>query len=132
MWESPVYDRTLFDVQTKSAKGYINTADLNRIEQNMQVMANLLECEITLKTWIDGEFIFLSDFERLQNNLQALITAFPLTAKSPPIPSLPFVTHSQWNDIEKIIYDLHSLFYSNQKAVYYCGESHSGSQLGVI
>ena len=132
MWKSPVYNRTLFDVQTKSNKGYINTEDLNRIENNMQVMANVLECKIKAKTWQDGEFIYISDFERIKSNLQTLTAAFPLTAKSPQIPVVPFVVYSQWNDIEKIIFDLHSLFYANKEAVYFCGEAYAGSQIGVI
>lgn len=132
MWTAPVYDRTVFDVQTKTAKGYINTADLNRIENNIQLLANVLEVEIEKKTWVDGEFVFLADFERLRANVQLLVDKYPLTAKSPQIPSTPFVTHSQWNDLEKIIYDLHSLFYSNKNAVFFCGEAYTGSQIGVI
>lgn len=132
MWKAPVYDRTLFDVQTRSQKGYINTVDLNRIENNMQVMANVLECKINTRYWKDGEFIYLKDLERMRSNLQKLVTAFPLTPKSPQIPSAPFVVYNQWNDIEKIIYDLHSLFYTNKEAVYYCGEAYTGSQIGVI
>ena len=34
--------------------------------------------------------------------------------------------------IEKIIFDLHSLFYANKEAVYFCGEAYAGSQIGVI
>ena len=132
MWQNPVYDRTLFDVQAKTAKAYINTADLNRIENNMLYMSQLLNCTVETKQWADGEFVYIADLERLKANLQILTDTYKLTPKSPNIPTLPYNLYSQWNDIEKIIYDLYSLFYANKEAVFYCGEAYAGSQIGVI
>lgn len=132
MWQNPIFDRTLFDVQTKTDKAYINTADLNRIENNMLYLAQLFGCSIDTKQWSDGEFVYMADLERLKNNLQILTEAYKLTPKSPNIPTLPYVLYSQWNDIEKIIYDIYSLFTANKEAVFYCGEACAGSQIGVI
>ncbi len=132
MWQNPVYDRTLFDVQAKTAKAYINTADLNRIENNMLYIAQIFDCSINTKNWVDGEFVYIADLERIKNNLQVLLSAYKLTPKSPDIPDLPYNLYSQWNDIEKIIYDIYSLFNANKEAVFYCGEAYAGSQIGVI
>ena len=133
MWQQPIYDRTLFDVQTKSAKAYINTADINRIENNIGYMAQELHCTtVVTKQWIDGEFIFLSDVERMKSNLEQLRRAMPLTDNSPDIPELPFVTHHQWNDIEKILQDMYDLFYINSATAFFCGEVYMGEDTGVI
>ena len=132
MWQRPIYDRTLYDVQIKNSKAYINTADLNRIETNMQHLADVLHCSIDSKNWSDGEFVFNSDMERLRLNLQVLEEAYFVTRKSPKIPTVPFVIYSQWNDIEKILYDIYSLFFANKAAVSFCGEMYLGSQIGVI
>ena len=132
MWQQPVYDRTMFDIQAKTSKAYINTADLNRIENNMLYLGQLLGCDISAKNWTDGEFIYLSDLKRLRRNLQILTETYKITSKSPEIPSLPYILYSQWNDIEKIIYDICSLFTANKEAVYFCGEAYTGSQIGVI
>lgn len=132
MWQNPVFDRTLFDVQSKSAKAYMNTADLNRIENNILYLAQLLGCAVETKVWADGEFVFTADLERIKSNLQILTKAYKLTPKSPDIPSMPYNLFSRWNDIEKIIYDIYSLFNANKEAVFYCGEAYSGSQIGVI
>ena len=132
MWITPVYDRTYSDVLLKNRKSYINARDLNRIEGNMSHLAGLLHCDIEVKTWQKGEFIFLSDIKRIEKNLQAISNAYMSTAKMPQVPSIPFVVYSQWNDIEKIIYEIYSLFCANKKAVSFCGEIYSGSQIGVI
>lgn len=132
MWITPVYNRTLFDIQAKTSKAFINTADLNRIEGNMQRLASILHCGINTKEWTDGEFIFLSELQRMRENLLTLTSAYTLTDKSPAVPQLPFVIYSQWNDIEKILYDMYTLFYANQARVPYCGEVYAGTEIGVI
>ena len=132
MWKDPLYDRTLFDVQSKSKKAYLNTEDLNRIENNISYIAQLLNCQVQCKEWKDGEFIYISDLERIHNNIVVVTQVYKLTSKSPNIPIPPYNLYSQWNDIEKIIYDIYSLFTANMKAVFYCGEAYAGGQIGVI
>ena len=69
MWQQPIYDRTLFDVQTKSAKAYINTADLNRIEGNIQHMANELQRCAELSAELDARMDTLRDLVQSENNI---------------------------------------------------------------
>lgn len=132
MWQQPIYDRTFGDVQSKNSKAYINTQDLNRIEGNIKYLSSVLGCDTNTKIWADGEFIFISDIERINFNLQILTQAYILTRKSPEIPKVPYTVYSQWNDVEKIIYDIYNLFYANKSAVAFCNEVYAGTQIGVI
>ncbi|MEG1863391.1 MAG: hypothetical protein RR198_07255 [Oscillospiraceae bacterium] len=132
MWRTPVYDRTLADVRQKNSKGYLNTSDLNRIENNIQVLSELLKSAVVPKSWQDGEIVYLSQLKRLENNIQTLLTCYPLPPTSPPLPFQPYTNYQQWNDIEHIINDIYSLFYANKGAVNFCSEISAGAQIGVI
>jgi hypothetical protein len=132
MWTEPIFDRTLFDVQTKSAKGYINTVDLNRIENNIKHLADLIGCTVNTKNWADGQFIYFSDLRRMESNINNLIYAYGAYKNTPNLPPPPYTFYTQWNDIEKIIYDIYSLFNDNKEAVCFCGEIYAGGQIGVI
>lgn len=114
-------------------KGALNSSDLNRIEQNMEVISNALGLTITIKLWQETDILVTSDFTRIRNNLISIrnqAEAQNLTYDSTPeVPDLPFNHYQKINDIEKIIYDIYVLYTAKY---YYCGqELYCGETVGI-
>ena len=86
-------------------KGALNFNDLNRIENNMEFLANLYEIEnMNFKTnWSCIDIPSRLDFQRIVVNLKVLET-------TPKIPDLPLNSYQKINDLEKILYDLYWVY----------------------
>ena len=155
LYEKPIFDRSLSDVEklqnflsrgyknltnaeqtqwlNENFKGALNISDLNRIEQNMVVLANLLELTITSKTWAETDIPTNTDFVRIRNNLLSIRnkaeTQNMIYESTPQVPDLPFNHYQKINDIEKIISDVYSLFTIR---FYYCdSELYCGETIGI-
>lgn len=72
MWQTPIYDRTQSDIDNKTSKGYLNIVDLNRIEGNIEYIANLMGVEVTTKKWEVTSIPYSTDFDRIMNNIKIL------------------------------------------------------------
>lgn len=83
MWTTPVYDRTLSDVMevknnplSSNTKGAFNCSDLNRIENNIEYVANLFEqlykfnpVTETKTNWNITDIPTLTQINRIRNNI---------------------------------------------------------------
>lgn len=95
-------------------KGMFTINVLNRIEdaaskakENMQI-AGYFDNEIITRTWDNTDFFKKEDFERILNNLDVLKKSFFVYKNTPSTPTARFYFENL-NDIEKILYDLHSV-----------------------
>mgnify|MGYP001101723335 FL=1 len=144
-YREPIFDRTQSDViklqdflsrgyknltddeksewLNTNLKGTLNSSNLNRIEQNMEVISNVLGLTITIKSWQETDIPTESDFTRIRNNLMSIRNKAEemelLYDSMPEIPELPWNSYQKINDIEKIIYDIYNLYTSKY---YYCGQ----------
>ena len=114
-------------------KGALNISDLNRIEQNMQVISNILGLNVTVKSWQETDIPTNSDFTRIRNNLMSIRNQAKVKSltydSTPQVPELPFNHYQKINDIERIIYDIYSLYTAKY---YYCGqELYCGETIGI-
>ncbi len=114
-------------------KGALNISDLNRIEQNMQVISNILGLNVTVKSWQETDIPTNSDFTRIRNNLMSIRNQAKVQSltydSTPQVPELPFNHYQKINDIERIIYDIYSLYTAKY---YYCGqELYCGETIGI-
>ncbi len=75
-WETPIYDRTAADITNKTAKAYRNASDVNRLEGNCEVLADLLDVEITVECWTREDLPDESEFARILPNIQDLRDAY--------------------------------------------------------
>lgn len=99
MWIEPIFDRTENDVifarqqiekwikentsETYDLKGCLNLSDLNRIEGNIQHIADELinlcyAIDIESKTWTRNGLITLNDVERILSNVKTIINILGL------------------------------------------------------
>lgn len=109
-------------------KGALNLSDLNRVEGNLSVIAEILGLIITAKTWSIGNIPRESDYRRICNNLQVICNAMP-TANVLEVPDPPLNTYQKWNDIEKIIFDI----YNSLMDYDYAGsEIYAGEGVGIL
>jgi hypothetical protein len=132
LWVTPIYDRTQLDVTNKTAKGYYNYTDLNRIEQDCDYLAALFGITITTKEWARTDFPTLSEMNRIKNNIVAVRNAYHTYVNTPATPNTPYNTYLKANDIEKILNDIKALYDINSQDVFYAGEIYSGETIGVI
>lgn len=111
-------------------KGALNVSDLNRIENNMSILAKVVEIQIETKTWVNTDIPNINtDFPRLKSNLELLKANVPLYENTPVTPELPWNTYQKINDVERIINDMYKVLTSQIK--YYCGDNYSNSVVDI-
>lgn len=119
-WIQPVYDRTQADIdsalqkikewisadqpETYELKGCLNVTDINRIEENIQFLADTLlsldyEPNVLCKAWQTSGLPTLEDFSRILNNVQALITSYYQQKGVPEVP-YEMLNYQEINDVE--------------------------------
>ena len=131
-WTQPMYDRTLTDVQQQTSKGFCNASDLNRVEENCTVLAEMLGVVITTKAWQRTDFPTVSEIDRISSNIAALRAAYYTRQSTPATPEHPLNTWQKWNAAEAILHDLHSIYTANLEAVQRSGELILGETIGVM
>lgn len=114
-------------------KGAINAADLNRNEENMQIIAAEIAVIVEIKYWDVCGLPRVSDYARLLDNLAKIRSGYGIMSDTPPVPVQPLNTYQKWNDIEKILHDVHYVFTHVQEDRFYCGaEVYAGEGIGVL
>ena len=123
-----IYDRTQTDITNKTAKGYMNLSDLNRVESNIKTVADELAVPYVQKTWAIGETPQQADYLKIKTAVDAIKTAFDVLQISP---SRPFNTFTKWNELEYLLYYTDLIFNQNKEAQSYCGEYYCG-EYGIL
>lgn len=118
-WITPIYDRTSADVDfarrnqgsTEDLKGALNYSDLNRIEGNVQYLAQTLRehgytSAVTVKTdWNGTDIPTLKQLNRIRDNVVALINAYKLVLSAGM--TLPdYGKMLNYNQINQLEFDL--------------------------
>ena len=131
-WVTPITDRTQRDVEQGTAKGYCNSLDLNRLEGNCQVLAQLLGVSVTARQWGGADFPTQSELLRIVGNIAALRAAFRTYEHTPPNPEHPLNSWQKWNAAEQILADIYDLYHKTLASLLRCGEGYAGDQIGVM
>lgn len=110
-------------------KGALNTSDLERIQNNIQLLSDVLEISLTVSAV--PEFPQHSFFNQIIQNTESIRNAYCIHANTPETPTEPINTFSKWNDIEKILTDVYEILLNNFH--YYCGnEIYTGDTTGLL
>lgn len=124
-WIQPVYDRTQADVDyaklkisqwsndyyagdstfVSDLKGCLNVRDLNRIEGNMEYLAERVriagfDIPIIVKKWAVSDIPTIADVNRITGNLIRLIEGWYQQSSAPPAPTT-ILTYVDANSIEE-------------------------------
>lgn len=151
VWIPPVTDRTPADVDRARAliakgwqdmtdderaeygaglKGCLNVSDLERIENDVQILLDVLEIDSVSHVGAVPLFPKESYFEDLRDNVAAIRAAYCIHADTPQVPDLPYDTWTAYNDVEKILLDVYEVVISQFH--YHSGEIFAGEETGLI
>lgn len=128
-----ITDRTAEDVANKTAKGFYNASDLNRVGAAVQYVAERFAAQgytvaVSPKTdWTEKDIPTASELETYRQNiatLRALLAVMPTTPEVPD--SMAGLTYTEANSIEQILLDLDTLLTNAALAWYQSGELFAG------
>lgn len=141
-WIEPIYDRSQTDVERLkqlNAKGYynltpeekqewlgdskgaLNKSDLSRIENNIKVIYDMLGEDKAVAIY--PEIPNVSYYSALRNRVADVRTkAFAALYCNKTVPEQPLNHFEKWNDIERILSEIHRVLENNAKAFLYCME----------
>lgn len=128
-----ITDRTAGDVANKTAKGFYNASDLNRVGAAVQYVAERFAAQgytvaVSPKTdWLASDIPTASELETYRQNiatLRGLIAVMPTTPETPE--TMRFLDYIKANDIERILLDLDTLLTNAALAWYQSGEIYAG------
>lgn len=134
MWTEPVCDRSEADIAGRTAKGFCNAGDLNRLEQNSLHVAELLGVlqEPRGRAWARADFPTESELERILRNLRVIRERYTPYLATPQTPLPPLNHWQRWNAAEQILRDTRASILDNREAWNRGSELFSGETIGVI
>lgn len=110
-------------------KGTLNTSDLIRIQNNIQLLSDVLELNLTVSDVPEIPTVTL--FGEIRENTGKIRSAYCIHSTTPIVPEEPVNTFEKWNDIEKILSDVYEILLNNFH--YYCGtEIYAGESSGLL
>lgn len=150
LWQNPVTDRTQDDVErvlkllekgwqnfsdeektewSAGMKGALNATDLERIQNNIRLLSDVLELDLSVSAVPEiPDEIF---YEAVRVNIASIRGAYCIHTTTPETPEAPLNTFSKWNDIERILADVYEILLNNFH--YYCGsEIYAGDDIGLL
>ncbi len=128
-----ITDRSQLDIDERTAKGFINASDMERVETNIELIAGYIAVPVTAKkNWKIGDLPRVSDFKRIWDNVEKIRSGYVIRADTPETPVQPLNTWQKWNDLEQILYDVFWIYFNNLNNKDYCGEISAGEEIGVI
>lgn len=150
LWETAVTDRNQNDVERvrellekgwknftdeekeewqSDLKGALNISDLERIQNNVQLLSDVLELHLPVAAI--PELPNTKFYDQLLFNIEAIRSAYCVHQTTPGTPVAPINTYQKWNDIEHILLDVYKILLNNFH--YYCGgEIYAGNETGLL
>ena len=146
-WITPVYDRTIADVNYAIAKiaewrdtnskdvyelkGCFNVSDINRIEGNIQYLSDNLSAlyyfpHTRSMSWDNKGLPSIVDISRIMDNIKKIISSYFQYDTAPNLPET-MLNYEQVNDVEENLYLLKEML-DNMKSMFrecgtlICGE----------
>ena len=110
-------------------KGSLNASDLERVQNNIQLLSDVLELNLAVSEV--PEFPTVSLFNEIRENTGKIRNAYCIHSTTPIVPDEPLNTFEKWNDIERILDDVYKILLNNFH--YYCGtEIYAGESNGLL
>lgn len=130
---SLITDRTAEDVANKTAKGFYNATDLNRVGAAVEYVAGrfqVLGYDFSVsvkKDWSESDTPTVSQMEVYRQNIATLRRQIAVMQSTPETPeTMRFLDYIKANDIERILLDLDTLLDKLTKSWYFSGELYAG------
>ena len=112
-------------------KGCLNRSDLRRIENDIYIIAKLLNVNVTTRKDNLPVYPDESYFLKLLDNVRQLRKAGSVHITTPDVPEAPINTYQKVNEIELILHDLYDTY--SQSYNYFAGnEIYAGDETGLL
>ena len=126
-----IFDRTQSDITNDTDKAYISYTDLNRVEEAITYLKQLLakygyNSTTQEKKWLITDFRKNEDMARLKDNIDNLRNAYPYLV-SPVTPNpIKYESIQEANDIEEILYKINEIIINMTQNFIHCGVANCG------
>lgn len=128
-----VTDRALEDVLLGNEKGIYGAADLNRVGEAINYVADRLRSagnDITISPkadWVREDIPSPAQMVHYLEQIQKVRDVLEVYQTTPAVPAdMEQLTHTEANDIEKILVDVDQLITNMIAAFYYSGDLYGG------
>nr|DAT96879.1 MAG TPA: hypothetical protein [Caudoviricetes sp.] len=128
-----ITDRTAMDVAQKTAKGFYNATDLNRVGAAVEYVAGRFQalgydCPVRVKKdWSESDTPTAGQMETYRQNIATLRRQIAVMQSTPETPeTIRQLDYIRANNIEQILVDLDRLVTNIQKSWYFSGELYAG------
>lgn len=128
--------RTITDEELRewaqNLKGALNLSDLNRIEDNCELIGAFSEVTVSVRKWNMGDIPMAADYARIRGNIEKIRQVYEAYPNIPPTPTQPLNTYQKWNNIEKILQSVCAIYIISESNYYYGSEIYAGEGVGII
>lgn len=128
-----ITDRTAEDVAQKTAKGFYNATDLNRVGAAVEYVAGRFQAlgydffVSVKKDWSESDTPTASQMETYRQNIATLRRQITVMQSTPETPeTIRQLNYIRANNIEQILLDLDSLLDKLTKSWYFSGDLYAG------
>lgn len=128
-----ITDRTAMDVAQKTAKGFYNATDLNRVGAAVEYVAGRFralgyDCPVSAKKdWSESDTPTVAQLETYRQNIATLRRQIAVMKSTPETPeTIRQLNYIRANNIEQILVDLDRLLTNIEKSWYFSGELYAG------
>lgn len=124
-----IYDRTQQDLVNETDKAYISYIDLNRIEEAVKYLSDILNGyayynKVACKTdWNISDLRKKEECDRIKSNYEVLRNAYTYKFA---VPDFNWSTIQEANNIEKILADIGEVIKNMEQTFIYCGVANCG------
>ena len=126
-----IFDRKQSDIANDTDKAYISYTDLNRVEEAITYLKQILDkygynFTTQEKKWLITDFRKNEDMARLKDNIDNLRNAYPYLV-SPVTPNpIKYESIQEANDIEEILYKINEIIINMTQNFIHCGVANCG------
>ena len=133
VWIEPVTDRSWADIDTAKRyldnakgktgsalaekKGCLNVSDLNRIENDIKYLSEVLNVTCTCSTWQSTDIPTKADKTRIMANASALLNAANDYFDSPPTMPTDLISFMHFNQLENVLKLILDAIYEGEKPI---------------
>lgn len=128
-----ITDRTAMDVAQKTAKGFYNATDLNRVGAAVEYVAKRFQalgydCPVSVKKdWSESDTPTAGQMETYRQNIVTLRRQIAVMKSTPETPeTIRQLNYIRANNIEQILLDMDRLLTNIENSWYFSGELYAG------
>ena len=130
--EDLITDRTQSDVDNRTAKGFYNLSDLQRINAYIEYLSEKLSIEITPVAFQLGDAITLEKINQVLYNIRVIKEKWHVANDTPALPIASGLNFAGANAIEKNLLALSEFLFSFEVDKKYSGTFVAGQEIVFV